>query len=128
MKIAVTYDKESGEIFQHFGHTEYFKLYEVNADMKVASAEVVSADGFGHESLALFLFRNDVAALVCGGIGGGAQMALMQAGIPLFAGVSGPADEAVDLLLQGKLVYSSEANCSHHEEAHSCGGHCEGKN
>ncbi|MGM9975057.1 MAG: NifB/NifX family molybdenum-iron cluster-binding protein, partial [Clostridiaceae bacterium] len=25
MKIAVTY--ENGEVFQHFGHTEQFKLY-----------------------------------------------------------------------------------------------------
>ena len=27
MKIAVTY--ENGEIFQHFGHTEQFKVYDV---------------------------------------------------------------------------------------------------
>ena len=29
MKIAVTYD--NGEVFQHFGHTEQFKVYEVEA-------------------------------------------------------------------------------------------------
>ena len=27
MKIAVTYDEE-GQVFQHFGHTEKFKIFE----------------------------------------------------------------------------------------------------
>ena len=40
MKIAVTY--ENGQIFQHFGHTEQFKLYEA-ADGKITHAEVVFA-------------------------------------------------------------------------------------
>ena len=52
MKIAVTYD--NGDVFQHFGHTEQFKLYQV-ADGKIASAEVVSAAGSGHGALAGFL-------------------------------------------------------------------------
>ena len=42
MKIAVTYD--NGEVFQHFGHTEEFKVYEVE-DGKVVSSQVVGSDG-----------------------------------------------------------------------------------
>ena len=38
MKIAVTY--ENGQVFQHFGHTEQFKIYEA-AEGKVVSARVV---------------------------------------------------------------------------------------
>ena len=38
MKIAVTY--ENGQIFQHFGHTEQFKIYTVE-DGKIVSSEDV---------------------------------------------------------------------------------------
>ena len=83
MKIAVTYDQ--GQIFQHFGHTEQFKLYTVE-DGKVVSSEVVDTNGSGHGALAGFLAEHQVQVLICGGIGGGAQNALAQAGIKLFGG------------------------------------------
>ena len=120
MKIAVTY--ENGEIFQHFGHTEAFKIYDI-ADGKVVSAEVVDTNGSGHGALAGFLVAHGVDTLICGGIGGGAQNALAQAGIRLFGGVSGNADEAVNALLAGNLGYNPNVHCDHHdhEAGHSCG-------
>ena len=122
MKIAVTY--ENGEIFQHFGHTETFKIYDI-ADDKVVSAEVVDTNGSGHGALAGFLVAHGVDTLICGGIGGGAQNALAQAGIRLFGGVSGNADEAVNALLAGNLGYNPNVHCDHHdhEAGHSCGDH-----
>ena len=123
MKIAVTY--ENGEIFQHFGHTAEFKIYEV-ADGKVVNAEVVDTNGSGHGALAGFLVQHGVDTLICGGIGGGAQNALAQAGIRLFGGVSGSADDAVNALLAGNLGYDPDVHCNHHdhhEEGHSCGDH-----
>ena len=122
MKIAVTY--ENGEIFQHFGHTETFKIYDI-ADGKVVSAEVVDTNGSGHGALAGFLVAHGVDTLICGGIGGGAQNALAQAGIRLFGGVSGNADEAVNALLAGNLGYNPNVQCDHHdhEAGHSCGDH-----
>ena len=122
MKIAVTY--ENGEIFQHFGHTETFKIYDI-ADGKVVSAEVVDTNGSGHGALAGFLGNQSVDLLICGGIGGGAQNALAQAGIRLFGGVSGNADEAVNALLAGNLGYNPNVHCDHHdhEAGHSCGDH-----
>lgn len=122
MKIAVTY--ENGEIFQHFGHTETFKIYDI-ADGKVVSAEVVDTNGSGHGALAGFLVTHGVDTLICGGIGGGAQNALAQAGIRLFGGVSGNADEAVNALLAGNLGYNPNVHCDHHdhEAGHSCGDH-----
>ena len=122
MKIAVTYD--NGEIFQHFGHTETFKIYDI-ADGKVVSAEVVDTNGSGHGALAGFLVAHGVDTLICGGIGGGAQNALAQAGIRLFGGVSGNADEAVNALLAGNLGYNPNVHCDHHdhEAGHSCGDH-----
>ncbi|MBS7368659.1 MAG: NifB/NifX family molybdenum-iron cluster-binding protein [Oscillospiraceae bacterium] len=121
MRIAVTY--ENGQIFQHFGHTEYFGLYDVE-DGQITSQQVVSANGSGHGALAGFLAANKVDALICGGIGGGAQMALAQVGIKLYGGVSGSADEAVKALLNGTLGFNPDVKCSHHgssESAHNCG-------
>lgn len=122
MKIAVTY--ENGLVFQHFGHTERFKIYEVS-DGKVQSSEVVGTDGSGHGALAGFLKARGVEALICGGIGGGAQAALAQAGIRIYGGVSGGADEAVAAYLAGNLGYDPEVRCDHHdhEESHDCHGH-----
>lgn len=121
MKIAVTY--ENGEVFQHFGHCESFKLYETQ-DGRVTEETVVSAQGSGHGALAGFLQAHGVEALICGGIGMGARMALDDAGIRLYPGVQGNADEAVAALLSGNLNYDPDAQCSHHHdhgEGHTCG-------
>ena len=125
MKIAVTY--ENGQIFQHFGHCENFKIYQVE-DGKITEAKVENAAGSGHGALAGFLKGYGVDVLICGGIGGGAQMALAEAGIKLFGGVGGDADAAVEALLDGSLVYNANVQCNHHGhgEGHSCGGHHEG--
>ena len=120
MKIAVTY--ENGQIFQHFGHTEQFKIYETS-DGKIVHAEVVDTNGSGHGALAGFLMQQGVDALICGGIGGGAQTALTEAGIRLYGGVSGEADAAVEALLAGALSYDPNVRCSHHDHAHSEGEH-----
>lgn len=121
-KIAVTY--ENGQVFQHFGHTEKFKVYSV-ADGAVKSAAILSAGGSGHGALAGLLADSGVDTLICGGIGGGARAALAQAGIQLYGGVSGDADQAVADLLSGKLAYDPAAECRHHDEhhGHDCGGH-----
>ena len=124
MKIAVTYD--NGNIFQHFGRTESFKVYEVE-DNKVVSSEVIGSNGVGHGALAGLLSDQSVDVLICGGIGGGAQAALAEASVELCAGAEGDADQAVEAYLKGELI-STGANCDHHhhEDGHSCGDHEEG--
>ncbi len=121
MKIAVTY--EAGEIFQHFGHTQSFKFYDVE-DGKVVESQVVDTNGSGHGALATLLAENDIDVLICGGIGGGAQMALAQAGIKLYGGVSGSADAAVEALLKQELDYNPNVQCNHHGEGHEHHGNC----
>lgn len=125
MKVAVTY--ENGQIFQHFGHTEQFKLYTVE-DGKIVNSKILDTNGSGHGALAGFLSMNQVDVLICGGIGGGAQTALAQAGIKLYGGVTGEADSAVNALLCGTLDYNPDVHCSHHEHEHEnsthhCGDH-----
>lgn len=121
MKIAVTYD--NGNVFQHFGKTENFKVYEVE-DNQVVSSEVISSNGTGHGALAGILADQGVDVLICGGIGGGAQTALAEAGVELVSGAEGNTDEAVEAYLRGELV-SKGSTCHHHdhEEGHSCHGH-----
>lgn len=143
MKIAVTY--EGGSIFQHFGKTETFKMYEVE-DGKITSMQIVHAGGAGHSALAGFLSEQSANVLICGGIGEGAQEALKEAGIKVISGAAGEVDAAVNAYLAGELE-SAGTNCDHHheeghsccgqheetateeasaEEEHSCGGHCSG--
>lgn len=126
MRIAVAY--ENGMVFQHFGHTQQFKVYEVE-DGVVLREEIVDAAGSGHGALAGFLGGLGAEAVICGGIGAGAQAALAQAGIRLYGGVSGSADEAVRALAAGTLSYRPDVCCNHHGqegqgchgEGHSCG-------
>ena len=129
MKIAVTY--EDGMVFQHFGHTEQFKIYDVNGG-SVVSTEVIGTNGSGHEALAAFLKDRSIDVLICGGIGDGAHAALAEEGIELCAGAAGDADKAVDAYLRGELV-DTGVNCDHHSEEHadgeacgSCAGGCGG--
>lgn len=130
MKIAVTY--EDGKVFQHFGKTETFKVYEVEAG-QLESATLLSANGAGHEALADLLAENKVDVLICGGLGDGAKSALEEAGIEVVSGATGGVDAAVVSWLKGELV-SSGVNCDHHHDdeeeggcgEHECGGHCGG--
>jgi len=125
MKIAVTYENE--QIFQHFGHTERFKVYEVE-DGKIIFTEIIDTNGQGHGALAGLLKIVGVDVLICGGIGGGAQTALAEAGIKLYGGVSGACDAAVEAFIANALGYDPNVRCDHrdHEHgdnAHACGDH-----
>ena len=107
MKIAVTYD--NGNIFQHFGKTENFKVYEVE-DNQVVSSEVIGSNGTGHGALAGLLSEQGVDVLICGGIGGGAQAALAEAGVELCSGAEGDVDAAVEDVYKRQAVPCS-AQC-----------------
>ena len=100
MKIAVTH--ENGKVFQHFGHSSQFKIYDVE------NGEIVGSR-----------------------VGGGAKQVLSENGIKLYGGVSGGCDEAVKALLSGKLAFDPDVKCSHHEsehgQGHACGEHGCGK-
>ena len=125
MRVAVTYD--DGSVFQHFGKTERFKLYDID-EGKVATSQVIDTQGTGHGALAGFLKGNGVDVLLCGGIGGGAQRALAEQGIELYGGLSGSADQLVAELIEGTLQKSDIASCDHrgHGEGACDHGHHRG--
>lgn len=117
MKVAVTYENE--QVFQHFGHTSEFKIYDIE-EGKVVSSKVVSTGGKGHGSLAGFLKEAGVDTVICGGIGGGAKAALAELDIKLLPGVTGNADEQIAHLLKGDLIYDPTIQCAHHGDGHKC--------
>ena len=120
MRIAVTF--ENGNVFQHFGHTEQFKIYDVE-NGQITKEQVADTNGSGHGALAGFLTEMGVDTLICGGIGMGAKTALADAGIHLYGGVTGDADEAVKSFIEGNLAYNPDIQCSHHGEGHHGEGH-----
>lgn len=124
MRVAVTY--ENGMVFQHFGHTEEFKVYDIE-DNAIVNSQVISTMGNGHGALAGFLAENKVDVVICGGIGPGAQVALANAQMKLYGGVSGAADEAVNAFMAGNLNFNPDVHCDHHGHEHGgehqCGSH-----
>ncbi len=123
MKLAITYDQ--GQVYQHFGHTEQFKIVTIE-DQKIVSSGIIGTMGSGHEALAGLLSRLDVQVLICGGIGSGAYQALNEAHIKIYAGVTGLVDEAVEAYLNHTLVYQKESHCHHHNHT-NCSTHCSDK-
>lgn len=129
-RIAIPY--EDDKVFQHFGHSEKFKIYTfVGSDL--AGSEVVDTNGQGHGAIVEFLKSQDVQAVICGGIGSGAREGLEAAGMFVFGGVTGECDAVITDWFTGTLKYDPDAACSHHEHSgdeHHCGdggcGHCGG--
>ena len=121
MKLAIPY--ENGSAFPHFGRAAQFKIYRI--ENGTAEAEtVLEAAGVSHEALAELLRDAGVTAVVCGGIGAGAEQALADAGLTLYSGVHGDADEAAAALAAGTLDSSTGATCDHHHEEAASGCGC----
>ncbi len=124
MNIAIPY--ENKQVFQHFGKTKTFKIYEIN-DGRITNSEILSTDGRGHGELVDILKGRNVSVLICGGIGSGAQNSLTSNDIQFFGGVVGEADQAVEDYLLKKLNYNANVKCDHHHEGgHVCEGHSHG--
>ena len=128
MIIAIT--SENGEVFQHFGHTPEFTIYETKGE-ELLGPRVISTNGKGHGALAGLLDALGAEVLICGGIGGGAQMALDEIGVKVVGGASGKVADVVAAFLKGELEVDPDFQCHHHDHdaghkcgEHGCGGHC----
>ena len=84
MIAASTFEKETGNVFQHFGRTETFRLYTIEGGKVTKKEDVSAAETGGHSALAPFLKEHGVTALIAGGIGGGAREALASCGIEVY--------------------------------------------
>ena len=122
MKIAITC--ENNQVFQHFGHTPGFALFEI-ADGRIVSEKMLSSGSSGHGALATLLALEQVETLICGGIGGGAINALGNAGIKVIGGAAGNVREVAEAFAAGTLQVRADFHCNHHHhgEGHTCGEH-----
>ena len=115
MKVAVTYEKETGNVFQHFGKTQYFKIYQIE-DGKIISSQVLDNGGNGHHAIPLYLKSLGVETLILGNRGQGAIEAIAASGLKEMPGITGSANEAAELFAIGELKPNFEAKCNHHGE------------
>lgn len=115
MKIAITYDKETGNVFQHFGKTQFFKIYQIQ-DGKIVSSEVIDNGGNGHHELPSYLKDLGIETLILGNRGQGAIDAIAASGLKEMPGITGNADNAAELFAKGELKPNFTAKCSHHGE------------
>ena len=115
MKIAITYDKETGNVFQHFGKTQFFKIYQIQ-DGKIVSSEVIDNGGNGHHEPPPYLKNLGIETLILGNRGQGAIDAIAASGLKEMPGITGNADNAAELFAKGELKPNFTAKCSHHGE------------
>ena len=124
MKIAVTC--ENNEVFQHFGHTPEFAVFEAE-DGKILSEKILPTGESGHGALATLLNGEGVDVLICGGIGAGAINALARENIMVVGGAEGNVRTAAEDFANGRLKVRANFHCHHHDhehgEGHSCGSH-----
>lgn len=141
MRVAVAYDALSGDIGAHFGHAEYFAIYDSDAENTCAqSKRLISTEGrSGHSAMAELMRSEGVDAVLSGNIGTAAKAALLSLGIVPVMGYEGPADMAADMLIAGLLPldgsdpdsawsYGGCGGCSgcasHGDGGCNCGGNC----
>ena len=117
MKIAATYEKETRNVFQHFGKTQYFKIFQIEGG-KIISSEIIDNGGNGHHALPPYLKSLGVETLILGNRGQGAIDAIAAAGLKEMPGITGSADKAAELFAKGELKANFEARCNHHGENH----------
>lgn len=117
MRIAVTYDFDTKEVFQHFGQTQNFLLVDTFENKENVSM-IVNNEGYSHAELVDYLRHLEVNVLICGGLGNRAISLLSQAGIEVVPGILGNANEAVERYLKGELdgdmSVLHDCDCEHH--------------
>ncbi|MCU0372524.1 MAG: NifB/NifX family molybdenum-iron cluster-binding protein [Ignavibacteria bacterium] len=128
MKIAIP--SNSGLVEDHFGHCEYFTVYTITDDNKIADEmEIASAHGCGCKSDIVETLHNlGVKIMLAGNIGGGAVNKLSSYGIAVVRGCSGAVSRVIEDWLEGKITDSGElcrTNEHHHGHGHDNGnGSC----
>ena len=114
---AITYDKETNSVFQHFGRTEYFYLF----DEETEEEKIIDNGGYSHHDLVPYLKSLGVTTLICGGIGSHGVNALESFGLKLIPGATGDVKDVIKAYINGTLVGNPNAmhSCSHSGEHHN---------
>ena len=112
MILAITLDKNTFEVFDHFGQTKNFYLFDTEKNEE----KIVDNNGFSHQELVPYLASLNVGVVICGGIGNHAIMLLNKAGIEVVPGVKGNVEEVKNAYINGTIRPDLTAihKCSHH--------------
>ena len=111
MKIAVP--MEHDEIYQHFGKTKAFRVYDVDKSGRIIGYQDVPTKGTEHGALPVFLHELDVSVVICGGLGMPMYNGLIGFDMQVYGGVSGDCNTAVQDYLDGNLDYDPQAAEKH---------------
>lgn len=102
MKIAVTYDRNSDKIHEHFDDTKHFKFYDIE-NYGVLCSEIIAAMESECDMLVGLLAMFEADGVLCGSLSSEAARLLDEEGIQYFIGCTGNPDNAVEALLRGDL-------------------------
>lgn len=108
MRIALTSNSNLGidaKIFDHFGHTPYFTIVDINNDL-VKRTLIVGNPFVEHHQpgeVPSFLAEKDVKLIIAGGMGEKAKQLFKSKGIDVITGASGSVGDAIEEYLKGKL-------------------------
>ena len=119
VRVAVT-DKD-GEIFQRYEDTENLRIFDTEGH-KIVGQEMLDAKEINSSSFGSCLTKHNVGALICGEIAYGAAKSLHNAGVLVYAGNSGNAEQAVERLLNNELFYDPGAHLSEESGCDCCVG------
>jgi len=111
MIIAVCLDKENNKVFQHFGETKYFYLYDNEKNV----GNVIDNNGFTHHELVPYLKSLNVNVVICGGLGNHAVKLMEANGIKVYPGAKGDVLDVIKKYNDNKLIadFSAIHQCSH---------------
>lgn len=119
MKVLFAIPYEDGKVFEHFGKSKQFKLYEVTTG-EILNTEIIDIEGEGHDVVVEALKAKGVNIVLCDSIGQEAMNAISGAGMGVISGVSGETDEVINRFFSDDEEFESEgANCDC-----GCGGNC----
>ena len=117
MKIALP--SRNNRIDDHFGHCEYFAIFQIDSNRVIASEQTLAApDGCGCKSnIAKTLADMGVKVMLAGNMGQGAVNVLKNRGIKVVRGCSGDLQEVVNDYLSGRIS-DSDIDCVDHINCH----------
>ena len=111
MRVALAVDNNM--ITEHFGHCEYFVVYEVE-NKEIKGSEILKNPPHVKGALPKFLKDNLVDVVITGNIGKMAIDLLNNLGIQCLRGVNGELVDVINAFVNETLT-TNDIECNHHE-------------
>lgn len=103
MKLAVTYDNESGQVFRVFEETRVLKIYDIS-DGEIVHSELVGTMAEKTEDIIGLIGTMEADGVLCGDLAPETMELLNSEGILFYSGFYEDADEAVNDFINGFVL------------------------